>query len=355
MTVSMKEFLPPLADMAAKTEALTSQFRSFFAARGYAELLPVPVSQHADPTVLFVGSTINVLKDVLLSDNGFGTSVMLMQPALRSQNLRRMFDVDYVPAWTSRFVQVGVLTPPDAAGALLADSIAFMAELFAGGPELVLRASAQDGDLLQAVQGARCGQRIEIDGCPPASYRHRYGLPSVAGRNFNFSVRQQDGSLYDIGNYVVIEQQGVPLGAEFGFGMGTTLKCLHMLQHAIQAYPIAEHYSIRDAVDLKVADAIAVCSLLLVEGLRPGSSGQESVLKRYLRGIPRLLHDCPERLEPAVAAFARLYAGDSPGDDATPNSFHSYVHTCRAMTSEQKPDKEIATTLKNVWARDEIN
>lgn len=71
---------------------------------------------------------------------------------------------------------------------------------------IIIRASSEYQDLLDAIDTRHDSINIEKDSKPLQYYKHKYGMGEIVGRNFNFSLRHKNTQIFnDIGNVIVIE------------------------------------------------------------------------------------------------------------------------------------------------------
>jgi hypothetical protein len=315
MTVSARRARPaPPAPAHSLVEQVTSAFTTHFARLGFVHHPPEPLISPADPSVLFIGSTISGLKPYLVERRIPDPGLFAVQPSLRTRNIEVALDPDVCPGWCSYFPAVGTLSPADRVDDLSASAWAFFADVLGAGHRLVIRAGSGDADLLGFWRARRPGL-IELDGCPPARYRHTYGIAGVGGRNYNFAFPGQAG-LRDVGNLVLIEMGGEPIGVELAFGVTTLLAALHDAPHPVLFSPISEHLPVDGPDWIKLADTLTASIAMLREGLRPVVSNRGRILRRYLQATGRLRARVGlplDRLEAAADRYERDQFGASTG------------------------------------------
>ena len=94
---------------------IVNNFKEHFSSLGYKEETPVPISSGFDPSVRFIGSPISVFKPYLVKEQVPHPGVFMRQDCIRTKNLDRLLDDDFLPAWGSYFPNMGAITPPERA------------------------------------------------------------------------------------------------------------------------------------------------------------------------------------------------------------------------------------------------
>jgi hypothetical protein len=288
-----------------ETRQVAEGFLGYFAERGLGVEAPVAITSGVDPSVRFVGSTVSVLKAHLGKPGPPAPGLCLAQPAVRTQNLRRLLDDDTPLQWSSLFLALGTLVPYACLGEATQDVFAWLTGP-AGVPaaRLVVRGSSADSDLVATMRAGN-KWRVELDTCEQSQFRHRYGMESVVGRNVNFAIRGRCGQLNDFANLIVIDREGESLAVEFAVGVSALLARKHDLEHPLQASPVADCLPTGTDHQRRLADAVAVAAQLLREGLRPVSRGRGGILRGYLRAVAELAsEDCIACLGSAAGTLA---------------------------------------------------
>lgn len=254
-------------------------FRTIFTELGYREHCAVPVYPCVDRTTLFVGSTISVLKNTIFS--GTLDRVFLTQPCLRTQNLKRILEVDFDPEYLSSFVMLGTLSAPD--NFLAHKEIPAFFSSFAELSERVLVRSSRtiENALFRALTQH---YRHEYDTREPHYYQWRYGERLLSGTGITFAFEQSDGTFLDIGNLVQIYRGKDLCAIEFGFGLETFTA---RLAGKGSPYAVAPDYTRLEwgisPSEKCLADCLVVARKLSGVGVRPDSGRAPSVLRKALR------------------------------------------------------------------------
>lgn len=253
-------------------------FKRIFLVRGYVEERSAVVFPCPDRTTLFTCATISVFKEKLLGNQI--KKVFVVQPCLRTQNLKYTLDRDYDPEYLSSFLMFGMLCP------VQEFELDCISDFFACFPELneriLIRSSrAVARDLFGAVESL---YPVEHDTRRPNYYTWGYGEDSLSGEGLTFALRQPNGEYLDIGNFVVITRGGIPLAVEFGFGEETFLARLRGVKTPYATS--AKYQSLGLGVtpsEKKMGDALITAQEIFACGTRPGTGKAASVLRKALR------------------------------------------------------------------------
>lgn len=265
-----------------QTASLVRSFRTTFQDLGFVEQRPASIVSRVDPTVRFIGAAISTLKPMLLSDGAPSPGAFLVQPALRTRCLSELADRGSRYGWSSYFLAFGALAPPGEITSLAAAVNRFLFDaLPISRDRLVLRASSHDADLINV---AAAFGAPEIDGYHQANYRHRFGVDGVRGRNFNYAILT-NGAPRDVGNLILIEREGTPIGAEAAFGASVLLAHSLELPHPAMASPLADHLEVESWDQIKCVNALEACVVLGAEGLRPTGRGRGRTFRTYLEAL----------------------------------------------------------------------
>lgn len=294
---------------------LVNAFYEHYERLGVRRVAPVPVTSGIDPSTLFVGSSISVLKPYISGRRIPVDGLALAQPAVRVHNARRLLEPGFRFEWGGTFTNIAVLTPYLEPGELLAHSVAFFLDTLGfDADDLRLRVTTADPDLWRLCQDAAGGVVHEADKEKLSYYRHTIGMPGVVGRNINFALRCRGlGGFRDVGNFILFEDStdGYRF-LEVGFGDTTILRAAHDLPHVLDCspFPPAPADESEPAMLLRrlYEDCGAVVMTLWREGLRPSSKDASTkVLGKYVRALYdavrragmslEYLQDCLERYE----------------------------------------------------------
>lgn len=263
----------------------------------------VPLVSHHDESIRFTNSTISVLKPLL--QGGVSNPSFLLQPALRLQNIEHWKRTGSMSAFGCYFMAFGALADPtwlEEFHALVSDFLVHRL----GIPEerVVWRYSSRDVELARAVKAL--GMPSEADGCEPIRYRHVFGVGGTTGRNSNVAIRTDHG-LFDVGNVILIEHNGVPVGVEMAFGINNLLSRAENLAHPVHAsvaHGVIRELGCRPDFGSEIeTDALGSAAALALDGLRPSGRGRGRNFRDFLKVLAPSLNY--SRMEETVQAATR--------------------------------------------------
>lgn len=263
------------------SDTVEDVFRKVFTSAGYTEQAPSPIFPCPDLTTLFTGATINVLKG-RLSGNGLD-NVFVIQPCLRTQSLQHVLDRNFDPEYLSRFIMLGILSPPG--GELISGCICRFFDEFPGLTDRLLVRSSKtlENDTFSKLDSQ---YRVEYDTRNPHYYRWRYGEDSLVGVGVTFAIEQSSGEFLDIGNLVLMYKSDNPVAMEFGFGLETfTARLLDKKS----PYTMSQNYlHLRlglSPAEKRLGDCLLVARQLFENGVMPGTGKAASVMRKALRSV----------------------------------------------------------------------
>ena len=272
-----------MATMTARTSALLDALCTRCDAEGLTRYPAVAISSGVDPSVRFIGASISVLKPLFLAGNIPAPGVYIVQPAIRTHCLKTLTDPSSRYHWSSYFVQMGALVQPSSLPLLARVALEFLRhDACLPAERIVLRASSTDLDLLETIKHA--GVSVEIDGYSQSMYRHRFGLEGWGGRNVNYAIRCGD-VCHDIGNLILIENDGVLVAIELAIGVSVLICRIDSLPHPIMSSPVADHLAISTWDQIKCGNALEASAALAREGLRPIARGRGRTFREYLQAL----------------------------------------------------------------------
>jgi hypothetical protein len=289
-------------------DSLAQVFLRHYEGFGFATAAPVPLTSGVDSSVIFVGSSISVLKPLIRRREVPERGVTLAQPALRTHNIKKLLQPGFEFEWGGLFTNIALLAPVGTEVELLRHTLAFFIDSLGFRPDdLRLRVSTADPDLFALCRGPGRPVDVEVDTHPLPYYRHRIGMDGVVGRNFNFALYcPRYGEYRDVGNFIVFEDvEGEYSFLEVGFGDTTILRARYDLEHVLDCFPFRPQGSLPPAERRILEDAASVSVALWREGLRPSSRDASSkLLAKYMRA----LYHVADRNGVSLAALRRVVA-----------------------------------------------
>lgn len=276
--------------MKERLDRTINNFIECFSTKNYKKCESVKITSGVDSSVVFVGSTISVLKPKLLENRIDKTGNFLVQKSIRTHALKRI-NIPEILEWSSYFDALGVLVTYDNLDKLVIDSFDFLCTYEdIKDLDLLIRISSLDTDLLSSVEKLDRDINIEVDSKPQSYYRHKYGLDNLGiyGRNFNIAVRDTSDGIYkDIGNIIVIESDTKKYGVEFAFGANAILMRKLGLKSSIEASIAADLVLLETPEQYKFADCMAVVANLAYENIEMLKDDRSKIYlyRKYLRAL----------------------------------------------------------------------
>ena len=341
------------ASSAEHVEGMKRDFASHYSALGYVEHQPVPISSRVDPSVRFVGSHISVLKRYLLEGSLPAPGYFILQNCIRTQNVKRLWDDDYLPRWGSFFTSLGALAVAERLDDVCIETFRFFeCQLDIHANSIRLRVSSQDEDLMRACLIIGRSECLEIDTQQLPYYRHKLGMDGIAARNFSIALRNAwDADYSDVGNVLIIENAQHTLAVEVALGSTTILRQLHNLDHVNDCYPILGLPPGDARIIRKLEDAMIVSTVLIREGLSPGASdNRERILRTYMRSLVYFRARTGLSLTAIGEALSAFEQNQFPGSPSKAAAIiveylSSYERDLRQRSPQSSEDKVVARAL----------
>lgn len=297
---------------------IVNNFKEHFSSLNYREEPSVPISSGLDPSVRFIGSPISVFKPYLVSEQVPRPGVFMRQDCIRTKNLDKLLDDNFLPVWGSYFPNMGAITPPECASDGCNEAFDFFEKKLEISPDnILIRINSTDQDLLDICHRRYKNVNLEIDSKKFDYYRHKLGIEGFGGRNCNIALRNSDGEGFsDVANLIIIENNGRPVGLEISIGVTTILKELHGLDHVQDGVPVGGLRSVDEKFRRKFEDAIVTSSVLFHEGLRPlGQHNRNRILKKYVQALSYFRAKCGIQIDDLRKIVIEFEEREFPGMD----------------------------------------
>ena len=265
------------------------KFKESFKSFGYKEYRPVSLISEIDHSVRFIGSTINVFKKYLLKFGGLNDKYFLIQKCLRTRNSKTFFNDLIFPEWSSYFIALGTISPPEDLIKTLDGTIDFLFKLGIKNNQIRINIYYQDGDLLKCITNSCLVNNllINIDTTEnPSSYRHKYGLDKIYGRNFNIAIKNQRTEEFkDIGNITLIENTCGQLAVEVAMGVSTLISRIFGLSNSIESSIISKIVPFKEGFTSKFSDALSATVMMLKQKIKSKDRGRYYLLRIYVLAL----------------------------------------------------------------------
>ena len=267
-----------------------SKFIDFYESINYNREQEKPVSSGYDKSVYLIGSSISSLKPFLLENNIPSNGVFIVQPAIRTQQLKNLYrDDEYFSEWASFFIALGTLTNYDKLDRIVFDIYKYLLAIGMNDSDILIRVSSDDDDLVNSCSKVIPRVKTEVNTRPNHYYKHQYGMDiyGIGGRNMDIALKDYRTKEYaDTGTVVVIEKNGEPIAVEATFGLSAIIARLFGCRHTVQATPVSDFWECADYDSCRFADCISVVTHLEFEGIYPNSTKMPGrLLKKYIQGV----------------------------------------------------------------------
>ncbi len=317
------------------------EYTDRFRKQGYIIHPPEPVASRRDPTVHFVGSTITPLKPLFLQASIPTEGVCLVQPCIRTQNEKSLYDNSAFPEYNTFFHIVGGIAPVDQAARVAKDSVDYFVHgLGVDKSRLLIKLHSADTDLIHAVDTGNSEIPTVLDTHTDSYYRWKYGIPGVQGRGLTYAILQNDGLYKDIGNIIVMEGHGYTPAVQWGYGVETSLARIYSLPQPLAASLISSVIEYKGGLTAKYADTLAACLEMFRVQVLPDNVGRGRMLRNYLKGLSylrRLLGTGVEQLTQQARAYVQ-YGNELHLTDLLVNYIQHHenrLQTCRSAIQKE--------------------
>jgi len=272
-------------------DLLTNSFKNHFLKLGYVEELPLPISSGFDPSVVFIGSGISVLKPRLFAGPLLSPGYFIVQNCVRARNINGLLDDNCSSIWGSYFTNILLIAPPERLQEAVNETFDYFEHgLKIDSTNMLIRINSADTDLMDICKQRYGIKNLEINTQKPNYYKHKIGVMGVVGRSFNLALRHSgSNNFFDIGNFIIHTYKNRKFFVEIGFGVSTILKELYNLDHVQDCTPVIGIHIKNEIIKRKLEDTIIICVVLFREGLRPFTrDNRNRILKQYLRAMSYL-------------------------------------------------------------------
>ncbi|MBU0637043.1 hypothetical protein KKH16_02450 [Patescibacteria group bacterium] len=275
-------------EIAEYSEVVRSSYLEHFSNNGYEKKDSIDiVAKDADPSVLFIGSTISALKPLYLNNEVPENGAIIDQPCIRTQNLKNIYS-KMPNKGNTVFELVGGIAPENKFSDVYILSLEYFYEkLKVEKDRLFVKASSLDKDMLEGMESEGGGPEIELDSRKQDYYRWKYGIEGVAGRGITFAIKNKlDVSKFmSLGNIIIMESDNHPSAVQWGYGVGSIISGKYSKERVIDGSLINQVVPFSEGENAKFADSLAAVIEMYNSGLAPSNRGADSYLKAYLRGL----------------------------------------------------------------------
>ncbi|MBR1825756.1 MAG: hypothetical protein IJ770_04125 [Alphaproteobacteria bacterium] len=235
----------------------------------------------SDQSIYFTNATIVNFKEDLLS--GASQYKATKQKCLRLHHISKVLDDDYKIQWLSLFNMVGTVIPPHRLQQGKNDLIELMTQRY-GVPEdkLVFMVNSRDERLYRDIPP----QMLIFDSHQQKYYDWHFGMDNISGAGLTFGIKQNDGTIVDVGNLIEINDDKHILGYECAYGLECMQWAKEEKSSILDTYPIFRYAdTINDEVIKTVDTAMSIAAVESV-GVEPTNKTQRGqILKKLHRNL----------------------------------------------------------------------
>ncbi len=246
------------------------------------------ISGGSDPTVRLIGSHISVMKPFIETDTVPSEGIYMVQPCVRTQNIRGIKDTENVPSWASYFPSLGNMFGKGSADQITHDILSFFRDdLNMSDNDIKININSNDVDLMAACKNNDLEHMMVTDTMPEKYYQHILGMEGIKGRNYNIAIRNAStGDFADIGNVIVVETKDKEIGVEVAMGASNISKQVYGLTHVLDNFPVYCSNNENPAIKRRFEDALLATVVLYQDGLKPNTKkGAGRMLRDYVKAL----------------------------------------------------------------------
>jgi hypothetical protein len=347
----------------ANTEAA---YVDIFESSSFKEAEPVGISSGFDSSTVFIGSTISVFKPLLEESRVPEDGLILIQPCLRTQNKKHLYDdkdIDY----NTYFSIIGGIAPIEKIDEVVAAVVDFLKKIGVSNDRILIQIKSTDKDLMKSLHSVP-EANIEEDAKDVLYYEWQYGMDDFNGRGLTIAIKNENSNKFeDIGNIIIVDKKGIPCAVQWGFGLETLLSRVYNKQKPIECSLISQVVEFKPGSRSKFSDALSAVIEIYLSGVKPDNKGAGSQLRDYLKGLSYLKRKngySNEDLSRFIKNYLLLKGGDKDADII--NKIINYIekHEQKILIFEemiakmklQKNNNEVQNMLndikiKNNWSQ----
>lgn len=228
-------------------------FSNFFSKKGYLILPPTSLISQEDKTVIFTGSSTNIMKPFIVSKdfgegNGFGVS----QNCLRTQALKHAFDDTWLPFGQAYFHLSSTVSKPKRLLEVVNEFEEFTIDKLGVNPSDILIKSTKIFPGLDKMH-TLTHLKIEYDTELKDYYSWKYGIPDINGEGITLCIKNKSTETYwDVGNIVrFMDDNQNERGIEFGYGHEFFLSAKFGIKNPLELSQVFEIFPFKEGISSK--------------------------------------------------------------------------------------------------------
>ena len=260
-----------------------------FVTAGYEKIQPVDIASSYDKSTIFIGSSISTFKPMLEDYKIPECGAVVVQPCMRTQNKKNLYNDEVVPEYNSYFNIIGGIAPLNKTEDVCNHFTDYLRNDLNIDPScLTIKINRDDMDLLQGV--SNLGDiKIEMNTREPKYYRWIYGMEGISGRGLTYSVKNfNSGTNGDIGNIIIMDKGGKSVAVQWGFGVETILSRVFGKKYPIESSLIGQACFPKFETLIKFQDTLASVLEMFISKVKPGVHSAGCEQRDYLKGLSYL-------------------------------------------------------------------
>lgn len=286
---------------------IRSIFRDYFVNKGYLEHLPAPLISKDDKTVVFTGSSTNVVKPVIISGNypnakGF----LVIQECLRNHALKYAFDNNWLPFGQAYFNISSILSKPGRFSEVVLEALDFLTiNLSIDSSKVVIKSTKKLSELKDIKDYTSFN--VEFDTKDDKYYKWVYGIPEIRGEGVTISIKNKlkDFSL-DIGNIIrILDKDGNERGTEFGYGHEFLLSTILGIENPLALSQVFEMFPFYPDLTSKYYGCLEAIARIKNAGVKQRNHGAGSIYRKYLRSFQYIGHTIGKDIKNMISEISR--------------------------------------------------
>jgi len=323
------------------------QFTHHFENKAYTHIPGISVldAKSVDPTTVFIGSHISVVKPLMMRDQVPQNGGYLIQDCFRCHNLALMKQEPRPVQHGGYFRCHGLIAPYCKLIELVNDTINFVTTSLGDISKLRVQVAEDDVDLIQALNKTliKPAQIIKFENTN--GMRHRYGDDQLSGRDIHLHL-QHGSQIIDFGIIAAIDKCNQPKFVEVALVPGKIVQSRLELSHFFDIFSPPKLAISEQSLRRIIEDAFISIGFLYSQGLRTGKSGQPGALKRCLNGFLVLTQRAGIQQEQAFNILflycQQHFSMDDAGINAIKTDFGKLKTVQRSSSSNTAPAVSIA-------------
>jgi hypothetical protein len=299
-------------------ELFKDSFKTYFLKKGYEIKNPAPLISQEDKTVIFTGSSTNVVKPQIINGNyskkkGF----IVNQECLRNHALEHAFDNSWLPFGQAYFNISSVLSKPGRFSEVIEEATGFTTKYLGISPSKVKIKSTKKSNKLNKIDKI-ADLRVEYDTHKREYYRWRYGIQNIYGEGVTINLQNtSENSSLDVGNIIrILDNENKERGIEFGYGHEFFLSAALGIKNPLELSQVFEIFPFKPDLSCKYYGYLEVIVRIKKsknQNIKMNRSAKRTY-KKYLRSALYMGNLLGKDIEEILLEIEKIYQNFNPTD-----------------------------------------